>query len=151
MERSIRARRTVRLGRLRGLVELLDTGGELEVAGGQPTLGMAGQGQSDLVPADVDVRMVASRLGRCGDIVDEHHRVSEVLAPEGLDDLVAASLPAGETLQALLDSGVVQPWHCASFRANVIVCHRRHRWEQQLGEPPATQRADYHRSDTMGI
>jgi hypothetical protein len=41
------------------LVALLDAGGELEVAVGQATLGLAGQGQGDLVPADVDVGVVA--------------------------------------------------------------------------------------------
>jgi hypothetical protein len=66
-------------------------GAELEVALGQAALGVAGQGQGDLVPANVDVGvgMVAGRLGRCGDLVDEHHCVGEVGACEGLDDLVA--------------------------------------------------------------
>jgi hypothetical protein len=41
--------------------------------------------------------------------------VGEVLEQEGLDDLVAAPLPAGQALQALLDRGVVQPWHRSSF------------------------------------
>jgi hypothetical protein len=45
------------------LVELLDAGSQLEVAVGQPTLGAAGQRQGDLVPADVDVEMVAGRPG----------------------------------------------------------------------------------------
>jgi hypothetical protein len=53
-----------RLGGLGGLVELLDAGGQLEVTVGQPTLVVAGQGQGDRVPADVDVGVVAGRLGR---------------------------------------------------------------------------------------
>jgi hypothetical protein len=71
--------------------------------------------------------VVAGRLGCVGDLGDERDRVGEVLAHEGLDDLIAAPLPAGQALQALLDGGVVQPWHGSSFRANVIVRHRRHR------------------------
>ena len=54
---------------------------------------------------------VAGRLGRAGDLVDERHRVGEVLAHEGLDDFVAAALPTGQALQALLDGGVVQQRH----------------------------------------
>src|SRR5215217_2420799 len=100
-----------RSGGLGALVELLDPGGELEVALGQATLVVAGQGQGDLVPADVDVGVVAGRLGRAGDLVDEGHRLGEVGACEGLDDLVAAPLPAGQVLQAFGDGGVVQPWH----------------------------------------
>src|SRR5829696_3150480 len=103
---SIRARRSGGLG---GLVEFLDAGGELEVAVGQPTLGVAGEGQGDLVPADVDVGVVAGGLGCVGDLVDEAHRVGEVGAHEGLDDLIAAPLPTGQALQALGDRGVVQP------------------------------------------
>ena len=54
-----------RSGGLGRLVELLDAGGELEIAFGQAALGVAGQGQGDLVPANVDVGvgMVAGRLG----------------------------------------------------------------------------------------
>jgi hypothetical protein len=40
---------TLGLGGLRGLVEFLDAGGELEVALGQPALGVGGQGEGDLV------------------------------------------------------------------------------------------------------
>jgi hypothetical protein len=101
--------------------------GQLEVTIGQATLVVAGQGQGDRVPADVDVGVVAGRLGRRGDLVDEHHRVGEVVAREGLDDLVAAPLPARQALQALGDRGVVQPWHGSSFPGRMIVCHRRHR------------------------
>jgi hypothetical protein len=101
--------------------------GQLEVAVGQATFGVAGQGQGDRVPADIDVGVVAGRLGRCGHLVDEHHRVGEVLTHEGLDDLVAAPLPARQALQALGDRGVVQPWHSSSFPGRTIVCHRRHR------------------------
>jgi hypothetical protein len=69
--RSLRANHDLarcagRSGGLGGLVELLDAGGELKVAVGQPTLGVAGQGQGDPVPADVDVGVVAGRLGRRG-------------------------------------------------------------------------------------
>src|SRR5215212_4005761 len=90
---------------LGGLVELLNAGGQLEVAVGQATLGVAGQGQGDLVPADVDVRVVAGRLGRCGDLVDEAHRVGEVLPHEGLDDLVCRLLLEKKKLQAVLKGG----------------------------------------------
>jgi hypothetical protein len=38
--------------------------GQLEVTIGQATLVVAGQGQGDRVPADVDVGVVAGRLGR---------------------------------------------------------------------------------------
>src|SRR4029453_17287469 len=107
--RALRSGPAGRAGGLGGLVEFLDAGGELEVAVGQPTLGVAGEGQGDLVPADVDVGVVAGRLGRVGDLGDERDRVSEVLAHEGLEDLVAAPLPTGQALQALLDRGVVQP------------------------------------------
>jgi len=65
--------------------------------------------RGDLVPADVDVGVVAGGLGCVGDLVDEAHRVGEVGAHEGLDDLIAAPLPTGQALQALLDRGVVQP------------------------------------------
>src|SRR5918994_4187918 len=94
--RALRCGRAGRLDGLRGLVELLDAGGELEVAVGQPTLGVTGEGQGDLVPADVDIGVVAGRFGRCGDLGDEDHRLGEVLAHEGLDDLIAAPLPAGQ-------------------------------------------------------
>jgi hypothetical protein len=105
-------------------VELLDAGGELEVTLSQPTLVVAGQSQDDRVPTDVDVGMVAGRLGRAGNLVDKRHRLGEVLAHEALDDLVTAPLPTGQALQALVDGGVVQPWHGPSFRANAIVRHR---------------------------
>jgi hypothetical protein len=62
-----------------------------------------------------------------GDLVDEHHRLGEVGAHEGLDDLASPSLPAGQVLQALGDRGVVQPWHGSSFPGKAIVCYRRHR------------------------
>src|SRR5215211_227118 len=74
---TLRCGRAGRLGGLGGLVELLDAGGELEVAVGQPTLGVAGEGQGDLVPADVDVGVVAGRLGCVGDLGDEGDRVGE--------------------------------------------------------------------------
>ena len=64
-----------RSGRLDGLIELLDAGGQLEVAVGQATLGVTGEGQGDLVPADVDVGVVAGRLSRVGVLVDEQHRM----------------------------------------------------------------------------
>src|SRR6266540_565521 len=121
-------------GALRGLVELLDAGGELEVALGQPTLGVAGEDEGDLVPADVDVGVVAGRLGRAGDLVDERHRVGEVLAHERLHDLVAAPLPAGQALQALLDGVVVQQWHGPSWTARTrpaipcIMCGSTWQW-----------------------
>jgi hypothetical protein len=59
--------------------------------------------------ANVDVGMVAGHLGRCGDLVDEHHRPGEVGTHEGLDELVAPTLPTGQVLQALGDRGVIQP------------------------------------------
>jgi hypothetical protein len=55
---STRSGRGGRLGGLGGLVELLDAGGQLEVTVGQATLGVAGQGQGDRVPADVDDDLV---------------------------------------------------------------------------------------------
>jgi hypothetical protein len=122
------ARRAGRSGGLCRLVKLLDAGGQLEVALGQPALSVAGQRQGDLVPADVDVEVVAGRLGRCGDLVDEGHRLDEVGAREGLDELVAAPLPTGQVLQALGDRGVVQPWHdSSSLRATAIVRDPRYR------------------------
>jgi hypothetical protein len=68
--------------------------------------------------ANVDVGVVAGRLGRCGDLVDEHHRPGEVGTHEGLDELVAPTLPTGQVLQALGDRGVIQPWHGSSFPEN---------------------------------
>ena len=54
----------VSLRGLDGLVEFLDAGGQLEIALGQATLGVAGQGKSDLVPADVDAqRALTQALG----------------------------------------------------------------------------------------
>jgi hypothetical protein len=46
--------------------------------------------------------------------------VGEFHEQEGLDDLVAAPLPAGQVLQALLDRGVVQPWHSSLLPGNAI-------------------------------
>jgi hypothetical protein len=39
-------------------------------------LGVAGEGQGDLVPAPADGG-VACRVGGVGDLVEEHHRVGE--------------------------------------------------------------------------
>ena len=68
--------------------------------------------------ANVDVGMVVGRLGRCGDLVDKHHRPGEVGTHEGLDELVAPTLPTGQVLQALGDRDVIQPWHGSSFPEN---------------------------------
>jgi hypothetical protein len=42
----------------------------------------------------------------------------EVGTHEGLDELVAPTLPTGQALQALGDRGVIQPWHGSSFPEN---------------------------------
>jgi hypothetical protein len=68
--------------------------------------------------ANVDVGMMAGHLGRCGDLVDEHHRPGEVGTHGGLGELLAAPLPARQALQALGDRGVIQPWHGSSFPEN---------------------------------
>src|SRR4029453_6770040 len=67
--------------------------------------------------------------------------MGEVLPQEGLDDLVAAPLPAGQVLQALSDRGVAQPWHGSSFPGGAVVCTRRHGGEQQIAHPPPSQAA----------
>src|SRR6266540_3954548 len=136
---ALRSGRARGSGGLCGLVELLDAGGELEVALGQPTLGVAGEDEGDPVPADVDVGVVAGRLGRAGDLVHERHRAGEVLAHERLDDLVAAPLPAGQALQALLDGVVVQQWHGTLLPDGMIVRHHGHRWMTTgAASPPTT-------------
>src|SRR6185436_18080347 len=63
------------------------------------------------VPRDRDVRVVAHRLGRLDQAVDEAHRADEVAAGEGLDDRLAGALPAGQLRQPRLDLRVVQECH----------------------------------------
>ena len=45
---------------------------------------------------------------RASEVVDEHHRVGEVLPHESLYELVAAPISTRQ-VQALLDRGVVRP------------------------------------------
>jgi hypothetical protein len=75
------------------LVELLDAGGELEVAVGQSTLGVAAQGQDAPVSADIDAGMVAAASA-------------------------AATTSRTEVLAIWLTR-----WHGSSFRAKAIVRH----------------------------
>src|SRR5215211_7770486 len=70
-----------------------------------PPVGQAGWSSSWMRAASCKSLSV-SGLGCVGDLVHERDRVGEVLAHEGLEDLVAAPLPTGQALQALLDRGV---------------------------------------------
>jgi hypothetical protein len=62
----------------------LDPVGKGGVVAHEPIGAVGGERKSQLVPADVDVRMVACGLGGVGRWVDEPGRRPEVLAEKGL-------------------------------------------------------------------
>jgi hypothetical protein len=67
----------------------LDPVGEGGVVADEPIGAVGGERTGHLVPADVDVRMVACGLGGVGHSVDEPGRRPEVVVDEGLGDDVS--------------------------------------------------------------
>ena len=73
--------------------------GEDEVTGGKTTFRVGGQGESHLVPPDIDIRVVVSLLSLESNPRHETHRFAEVLEHISPGDLVALSLPLRVSLQ----------------------------------------------------
>jgi hypothetical protein len=95
MSRPSHARRVVMVAD-----QPLDPVGEGGVVADEPIGAVGGERKGHLVPADVDVRMVACGLGGVGHWVDEPGRRPEVVVDEGLGDDVSpvrcqAAAPAG--------------------------------------------------------
>jgi hypothetical protein len=70
------------------------------VVADEPIGAVGGERKGHLVPADVDVRMVACGLGSVGHSVDETGRRPEIVVDEGLGDDMSpvrcqAAVPAG--------------------------------------------------------
>src|SRR4051794_1088428 len=103
--------RSLSLGRSMGLKATLggvDLPGQLEVVLREPALGVGGDRDRDLVPRDLEVRVVVHLLGDWGQPVDEVHRALEVVELEHLPDLVALARPTVEVRELPVDIGVVQ-------------------------------------------
>src|SRR5438067_6956481 len=70
---------------------------------------------SDLPVGNVEVRVVAFRLGNLGDGVDKAHRLHEALEGVALDQLLAIlDLPAVELVQKRLDLLGPERWDASS-------------------------------------
>src|SRR4051794_17207151 len=82
---------------------------------------MGGNRHRDLVPGDLQVRMVVHVLRLRGEPVDEVHRALEVLQLEALGDGVARAFPALETAQLLLNLLVVKTCHGVGVRIASLV------------------------------
>ena len=87
----------------RGLEDGRDLGGEGEVFLGNAALVVGGEGEEDLVIADVDVGVVLGALGEGGDKVDEAHGFAEVGELEGAAECAIGDLPLGDGAEGLLD------------------------------------------------
>src|SRR5690242_4697568 len=73
--------------------QLVGCGGEVEVLCCQSASVVGDQGKADLVPADVDVGMVAGIFGGFADFVHKGEGCYEVLEFEGADEFAGLDFP----------------------------------------------------------
>lgn len=84
------------LGSATGLNQGVDLLRQVEVEPGESALAVGGKAEEDLVPADVDVRVVIGLFGQDGHGVDELQGGGKVGECELAGDFAAGSLPGVE-------------------------------------------------------
>src|SRR3712207_3804404 len=107
---TCRSRIGAAYGRASG--ERVDAASELEVGLGEATLRVVGDRDRDLVPRELEVRVMTHLLGRLHQSPDELHGADEVAVLEGLRDRVTVARPPVQLLEPF---------------GHFLACQERHR------------------------
>ena len=80
--------------------QLVGSGGQIEVLGGEAAGIVGDERKPDPVVADIDVRMVAGLFGQLADPVDKAQRGAKILELKGSYQLAGFDLPVRQGAQA---------------------------------------------------